>query len=68
MRWFAASAFILAIIVKTAWHSSIELGFPVNSTTDIGYPISAVAFWFLLAIALLFFLGHLLSSRDRRRR
>jgi hypothetical protein len=68
MKWCAAVALVLALVVKFAWHSSIEFGFPINPTTDIGYPISTFVFWFLLALAVLFLLVDLLKSWNRRRR
>ena len=66
-KWCAAVALVLALVVKFAWHSDIDLGFPVNSTTDIGYPLSTVVFWLLLAIALfcllVYLMGYLIMTR-----
>ncbi len=54
MKWCAMAAFALAIIVRLTWHSSVELGFPVSATADVGYPVSTVLFWMLLILGLLF--------------
>lgn len=67
MKWCAAVPLALALVVKLAWHSSIDLGFPVNATTAIGYPISTFVFWFLLALTVFFLMVDLLKSWNRRR-
>lgn len=54
MKWIAMIALVLAVLARTAWHSTIELSFPMNTTTRQGFPINVIAFWLLLAIATAF--------------
>jgi hypothetical protein len=52
MKWVAIFAFIAAIAVRFAWHSSFDLGFHLNSTMHRGYPVSSIVFWLLLVVGL----------------
>lgn len=62
MKWCAIFSLILAAIVRFAWHSQIELAFPINATTHRGYPIRLIVFWLLLvtgvSLALIAFVRH----------
>ena len=55
MKWIAIIALSLAILAGTIWHSPYDLATPISLTTHRGYPVSSIAFWVLLVIAIAFF-------------
>lgn len=50
MKWLAAAAAIVALVLRSAWHSSVAIAFPVGSNTHRAFPISSVVFWLLIVI------------------
>jgi hypothetical protein len=55
MKWIATIALVLAVLVRAIWHSPVDLAIRISSTTHRGYPVSSIAFWLLLMIAIAFF-------------
>ena len=52
IRWFAAFAFVLALVCRFAWRLiPLDLGFRVTPEVHRGVPVGIVLFWGLLALS-----------------
>jgi zinc transporter ZupT len=51
-KWLAVIAFAIAILIRLAWRSSVELSFSANKHSHVGYSVGNILFGLFAGIGI----------------